>query len=164
MLLGVWAYSYAISSISTVIASYDSWQAKLNEKLGILNDIKRDYKIDTELYLRLRKALKYDNNRDAVETCNLLKQLPPNLSLEFSFLMHQNMVETFPFFQNQPSQFVASIGPLLRPIQIMKNEYIYEEVDPIHEIFFLVTGQAGLVLKNYFDTVYIKIDEGKYKI
>ena len=106
MLLGVCAYSYAISSISTVIASYDSRQAKLNEKLGILNDIKRDYKIDTELYLRLRKALKYDNNRDAVETYNLLKQLPPNLSLELSFLMHQNMVETFPFFQNQPSLFL----------------------------------------------------------
>ena len=59
---------------------------------------------------------------------------------------------------------MASIGPLLRPIQIMKNEYIYEEGDPINEMFFLVTGQAGLVLKNYFDTVYIKIDEGKYKI
>jgi hypothetical protein len=160
MILGICFYSFAVSSLTAVISSLDSRQAKLNEKLGYLNDIKREYKLDTEIYLRLRKALKYDHNRDAMETYEFLKKLPQSLKIELSYIMHQNIIKKFPFFQNKPTQFIASIGPLLRPLQIIKDEYIYDEGDIVDEVYFLVQGEVGLVLKKFNDTVYVKIEEG----
>ena len=40
--------------------------------------------------------------------------------------------------------------------------YIYKEGDPIDEVYFLISGQAGYALKDYENQVYVYIDEGYY--
>ena len=54
MIVGVVSYSFAISSLSSVISTLDSKQAKLKEKLNILNNIRSEYEMDFELYWKLR--------------------------------------------------------------------------------------------------------------
>ena len=54
------------------------------------------------------------------------------------------------------------MGPLLKPIKVEAGQYIYREEDPIDEIYFLVTGQAGYALKDCEDLVYLIIDQGYY--
>lgn len=77
-------------------------------------------------------------------------------------LMHRKIVSKIFFFQEQPPHFIAFIGPLLKPLRIEKNNYIYKENDPIEEIFFLIKGKAGLVHKDLKDSIFLIIDEGYY--
>ena len=47
---------------------------------------------------------------------------------------------------------------MLKPVKIEKDQYIYKEGDPIDEIYFLVTGQAGYALPELDNAVYVIID------
>lgn len=48
--------------------------------------------------------------------------------------------------------------PLLRPIKVEEKRFIYQEGDPIDEIYFLTSGEAGYVLnKKYDHAVYYVI-------
>lgn len=64
MLIGVISFSFATGALSSIISNYDSSQAKLKEKIAILNEIKHDYKISPDLYDELMKTLKYDHKKN----------------------------------------------------------------------------------------------------
>jgi hypothetical protein len=63
MIIGVIAFSFATSSLSSLLSNIDATQASLKERMATLNDIKNDYNVDTELYDELRKAIKYDHSK-----------------------------------------------------------------------------------------------------
>jgi hypothetical protein len=57
MILGVFAFSFATGTLASIIATYDSKQGKLQEKLGILDDIQDDYEITVDFYNELSKNI-----------------------------------------------------------------------------------------------------------
>lgn len=131
MIVGVVSYSFAISSLSSVISTLDSKQAKLKEKLNILNNIRSEYEMDFELYWKLRQSLYYDHTKDMTDKMKLLKELPGNLKVSVSNLMYRKVVKGIDYFENKSAHFMATIGPLLRPIIIEKNEQIFLKRDPV---------------------------------
>lgn len=60
MLIGVFAFSFSTSQLSSMLSSIDARNASLNEKMDTLNKIRRDYTIGFEFFRRLRMAIKYD--------------------------------------------------------------------------------------------------------
>jgi CRP-like cAMP-binding protein len=68
--------------------------------------------------------------------------------------MHKELVEQINFFKNKSPHFIAFIVPMLRPIKVEKDRFVYNEGDPIDEIYFLVKGQAGYVLPTHENAVY----------
>ena len=144
------------------MSSLDAKAAKLKEKLQILNDISTEYRIPYDLFRRLRLALRYDHSKNAQEQINFLNELPQNLKVELSVVMHQELIRTVKFFRRKEPHFIAFVAPLLKPIKVEKDQYIYKEGDPIDEIYFLVTGQAGYALQEYKDAIYVIIDKGYY--
>jgi voltage-gated potassium channel len=133
MCIGVCAYSFAVGSLSSVLSSLDSKQAKLKQKLHTLEELRRDYRLNYEIYIKLRKALKYDHSRDESEKFEFINELPQSVKLELAVIMHQNIIKKIPFFQNRPPHFIAAITPLLKPVKIFKDQYIYTENEPIDE-------------------------------
>lgn len=77
-------------------------------------------------------------------------------------IMHKGIVKRVQFFQDKPPHFIAFIGPLLKPLCVEKNNYIYKEKDPIEEIYFLIKGKAAMVHKDLDDAEYLIIEEGLY--
>ena len=59
MFLGVFVYSFIIGSLASLVSSMDSQQGKYQQKLNILLQLKKEYKFDTRLYLRIKNALKF---------------------------------------------------------------------------------------------------------
>jgi hypothetical protein len=57
MLIGVILFSYATGSISSIISSADSEDARLKDKMATLKGLKSEYDIDVELFHRLARAL-----------------------------------------------------------------------------------------------------------
>ena len=54
MLVGVIAFSFATGSLTSILSNYDQANAKLQEKISILNRVYKDFALPLELYERLR--------------------------------------------------------------------------------------------------------------
>ena len=63
MVIGVISFSFATGTLSSILSNLDSSNAKLKAKLGLLLDIKEEYKLPNSLYDDLRSALKFDHTR-----------------------------------------------------------------------------------------------------
>ena len=79
MIIGVIAYSTAISSITSIMSASDRQQQELNKKLDVLTRIKQEYNIGFEFYWKLRQSLHYDHLMDKTEQQELISKLPPKL-------------------------------------------------------------------------------------
>ena len=66
------------------------------------------------------------------------------------------------FFKNKPPHFIAFIGPLLKPLRVEENSFIYKENDPIDQIYFLTKGQAAYVNTTIGDLAFLIIEPGYY--
>ena len=62
MLIGVILFSFATGSISSIISSADSEDAKLKEKMETLTGLQSEYDLDDKLFNKLARALKYGNH------------------------------------------------------------------------------------------------------
>jgi CRP-like cAMP-binding protein len=107
-------------------------------------------------------ALKYDHSKNAAMQFGFLNELPQNLKIELSLIMHKEIIKKIFFFSGKPAHFIAFIGPLLKPLHVEDGTYIYKEKDPIEEIFFLIKGKAAFVHKDIKDSCYLIIESGYY--
>lgn len=56
-------YSFAIGSLSSIVSTLDAKTAEMNQKLQILSSIKQEFKLEAEIYDKVRKVIKYDLSR-----------------------------------------------------------------------------------------------------
>lgn len=64
MLIGVFSFTFATGSLSSILHNYDHANAKLQERIAILNRIFKEHYLPLELYEKLRKAVKYDFSKN----------------------------------------------------------------------------------------------------
>jgi hypothetical protein len=64
MSMGVISFSFATGSLSSILQNYDQANAKLQERIQVLNRIFKEYQLPLELYERLKQAVKYDFSKD----------------------------------------------------------------------------------------------------
>ena len=87
--------------------------------------------MDFEMYWKLRQALYFDHSKDMTDKMQLLNELPPILRVGLSDIMYRKHVKGIPYFKEKSPHFMATLGPLLRPVIVQKGEFIYLEGDPI---------------------------------
>ena len=59
MFVGVFFYSFTVSSLTSVLSGLDNRFSKINERMEILNKIKKEFPLDLNLMSRLKNAIKY---------------------------------------------------------------------------------------------------------
>jgi hypothetical protein len=161
VIFGACCFTFAVGSLTSVLSSLDAREAKLKENLEILDTIKKEYKIDTEFYMQLKGALKYDCRKNEIDKYAFANTLPPHLQTELSKIVHKNIISAFPFFKNKSRKFVSDISEMLKPMSIKKGEYIFKEDTDADYIYFLTKGQVDFVLHHQQkDIPYLKIEEG----
>ena len=100
MMLGVIAFSFGTGALSSIIASYDSSQARLKEKMSTLTDINKDHS---------------KKSRDFTQ---FMEELPYKLRMELAMEIHKKIYQTVAFFKYKEKSFIAWIGKLLRPMNV----------------------------------------------
>ncbi|TNV86814.1 hypothetical protein FGO68_gene1058 [Halteria grandinella] len=162
MLIGVIAFSFGTGALSSIIANYDTSQARVKEKMSVLQQIKSEYKLSNDLYSRLIKSITYDFSKTTKDIFHFMEELPYKLKIELAMEIHKSLYETVSFFKGKDKTFIAWVGNTLRPINSADNEIIYKEDDDITEIYFLIHGVAGYVIPRLDNQVFIKIEEGDH--
>ena len=64
MFTGVCAFTFASGALSSILSNQDHANAKLQEKLMLLNNIKKQFTLSDDLYNQLSLAIKYEFSKD----------------------------------------------------------------------------------------------------
>lgn len=162
MFVGVVFYSFTIGSLSSLLSEFDAKNSIFDQKINTLLQIKRKYSFDDNLYLRIKKALKYGHLKIDQDKEKFLIELPSNIRTELSYFMHKSLVNSIEFFKNRSERFIAYIGPLLKPIKFGKNEVIASQGDYANEMFFIKKGKVAIAIRQYNNFKFMSISEGYY--
>ena len=150
MFIGVFFYSFTIGSLSSLLSNLDSKNASIEQKLSTLIQLKNEYKINNLLYHQVKRTLKYGYVKTDEEKLKFLNELPLNLRIELSCIMHRKLVEKIEFFDDKKlGRFISYIGPYLKPKQFGKYEYIFIEGEYADEMYFIKTGNVSMVIKDH---------------
>ena len=86
--------------------------------------------------------------------------------------MYRKAVGNIKFFKRVSDHFMATVGPRLRPIRVLKGEFIYMEEDPADAgkeikslVYFIKKGVVNYVKPNPKgppDLVYSSVKEGSF--
>ncbi len=162
MILGLLGFSFAIAAVASIVTHMDEKKSKIQERMNILNAIRREYKLKRNFYLRLRRTMKQDIQMNDGKKINLVEDLPPKEKNELAVIMHNKLLSKLKFFEKKNKQFTSFMGPLMKRIKMTKGEEIFKEGDPADSMYFLIAGKAGHVLnsKKYYSKPYVKIEKG----
>lgn len=133
MASGVIMYSFAIGSLSTIVSNLDAKTAEINQKLDILSSIQSEFNIDKDVYDKVRKAIKYNQSSNQKDIMSFLDELPNKLRIELSKVIHDKLIEKLYFFKDQPSDFIAYVAPLLKPVKFSQNDSLFKVNDTMEE-------------------------------
>ena len=78
MLVGVIAFSFANGSLASILTSYDTENAVLQEKLTTLDRINKGYSLPPGLYIQCKRNIEFisQNENDTMVISNFLEDLP----------------------------------------------------------------------------------------
>lgn len=152
MIIGIIAFSFSIGSLSSALSNLDTRAAKLKAKSFELNSIRKKYKMSSDLYNRLFKALKFEIEQDE-DIEEFLETLPQYLKAELLLVINKEIISIIPYFQSKDESFCALTASFLQSSKTYSRDFIYEVADPIYEIFFLLKGEAGYVVQESDITV-----------
>ena len=78
--------------------------------------------------------------------------------------MYKNLVKGIEFFENIPKlkRLLVSLGPCLKLIKIEKDEIIFNEGEYANEMYFIKSGEIGLILPKYKNFCFHSIEKGRY--
>ena len=85
MLVGVLTFSFATGSLSSVLSNLDSANAKLKEKVQVLDQIRDEYGIPMDLYEDIYASVKFDVEKDKSDLTDFISTLPRRLKYEVNY-------------------------------------------------------------------------------
>ena len=129
-------FSFATGSLSSILQNYDQANAKLSERIAILNRIYKDYCLPLELYQRLKQVVKYDSNKDKEDINQFVSELPHKMKLEISLFIHEYAYKRITCFKGRSSAFISYVCPLLKSRQFPDNQYVFFEGDDVTNVYF----------------------------
>lgn len=167
MLIGVSWYAYIVSSMSSIMNSFDAQNKAIRDKMMTVNEFCRTAKLPKELSRQVRDFFEFkmaksqhafliSSNYDVDE---LLDELGSGLRADVLLYMDRQLISKVPFLQNKVPQFVADIISMFQPMVFQENDYICKEGTQADEMFFLIKGKAGIY---YGSKLIVMLDEGSY--
>jgi CRP-like cAMP-binding protein len=78
--------------------------------------------------------------------------------------MYREKLIHISYFSNKTHEFIASIGPHLKPIDLQSGEKIFCKGDPAEEIYFIKKGKVSYINKDpiHGEVEFSSINEGYY--
>ena len=160
MLVGVVTFSFAFGSLMSVLTNLDSRAAKLKTKSFELNSIRKKYRVSSDLYNKLFNALKFGIEQDEnIEA--FIVTLPTHLKTELMLAINNEIISKIPYFKEKSNNFCALAASFLKSSKIYMRDFIFQKGEPIYEIFFLLSGEAGYVVTDdNITVVFCKLKPG----
>lgn len=141
MIMGVSWYAYIVSSMSSIMSSFDRKNAHIRERFEELNEFMRDANLPLNMCKRIRSYFEYiyqeKNVSKNYRADTILSNMSSQLRTEVLLYIERALIAKIPFFKDKTPQFVATFVVMLQPLWFNRGEYIIQEVKKENMIEFL---------------------------
>lgn len=161
MIMGVIIFSISSGSITAIISNEEESNKQLMHRKNQLNNLYKQYRLPSELYLELLNAIKFNTASEVEELKEFIEALPNNLKDKVTMLIYSDNYKSITFLQHKPDAFINWLCPLFKPMFVREDQYVfYEEKDHFESMFFICRGQAAYVLPFRRNIVYVELQVG----
>ena len=140
--IGIFLYSYMVSSMMTIIKKDES-ELTLERKLLVLEAINMDYKLNKSLYTKLKRVLTYDYIVNKEEKIKFIKEFPEHIKNVLVCSMFSNVVK-FKFFKNTNFDFVSKVVLNMKAVKFTMGDVVVKRKCYFEEMFFVNRGILAL--------------------
>jgi len=145
MIIGVMLYSFAVTSISTMIQIHDEKNKVFNEKIKYLSDISEKYNLKFSLYSKLKRQIYHEKTKDNHNKFQVFGNLPLSLRNKLIMMMHEDIVRSFKFFKyTENEEFIIESLLYFKPTKSVKEDILIKQGDYLEEIIFNKEGKLNL--------------------
>ena len=162
LLIGAMIYAFLFGQISLLIRNRHSGQARLHEKMEIINESMRNLNLPLEVQERVRNYydFKFACNK-LLDTESFLCDLSPALRSEVSLCINMYIVQSVPLFKNLDEDFLMALIIHFRSQVFLPGDYIVKTGDVGYEMFFITRG-ALAVWDEMHDVEIASLSAGSY--
>lgn len=133
MSIGIIMYSFAIGSLSSIVASYEAKDEEMNKKLDVLESIRKEFNINKETINKARKVIKFEMTQNHKDRANLIEILPNKLRYELSKAMYHHNIMKLHFFRKKPTDFIAYVSTFFKTVKYTQEYLLYKVGDIVEE-------------------------------
>lgn len=160
MLLGICSFSFAIGSLTGMIAKLDTKETILVHKLEHIDEFSKEAHLTKDMRTRLRHALRYSTEHLGYswhEKHHLFAELPKRLRVQVALAMYQGAVQNLIFFTERNEQFIASTVPFLLPLFVPESDFVYLRKDHPVDMYFITKGRCAVTITHKSQIVQLRI-------
>ena len=84
----------------------DAKKIILQEKIAVLDKIKKYYDLPDEYYIKCKRNLEYSQNNEYEEMNKFLDELPHKLKIDISLFIYEERYKHIKFFDDKSSSFL----------------------------------------------------------
>lgn len=164
MICGLYFFSFTIGSLSSMMSSIDTKENVLLSKLAVIDEFSVEANLNKDLRNKLKHALRYSAEKRGfswLDKLSIFNELPKQLRYEVAINMHHGAAKEISFFKDKDQSIIASIVPLLQPMFLERNDYVYKKGEFADEIYFIVRGRISYVFGKE-DTILKSMQRGSY--
>jgi CRP-like cAMP-binding protein len=154
-LIGVFVYSFAVSWLGNRLYQFDKKTTRLNKKLGILEEISREFKISRSLAKSIKKYFQTQFDKDLIGRANFIQTLPINLKNQLIYLMSQHHIQKHKFFLNVDYEFIIFVFPMLNSLKFEKNDLLFSIGSFVEEMYMVNSGALSLRLGKLYHSIEV---------
>ena len=165
MLTGVSWYAIVVSSMSSIMGTFDAQNKAIRDKMFSVNAFIRSAKLPLPLAQRVRSYFEFRSSQRTFLMNNhydadaLLEELGSTLRTDILLHLERDLIAKIPFFAGKVPQFVADTLSMLQPMVFQVGDTIVREGSQADEMYFLVRGQANVL---YGEKEVLTIEAGSY--
>jgi CRP-like cAMP-binding protein len=164
MVCGHYFFAFTIGTLSSMMSSIESNKDILENKLQIIDQFAEEANLSDKLKKRIQVALKYSANRRGfswTDKLEIINELPKHLRYEVAINMHRGAAKDIKVFKDKDQSLIAFVVPLLLPMFLQKDEFVYSELEFADEIYFVVRGRVSYNCDNDSISFYA-VQRGDY--
>ena len=171
MILGVMAYTFAISSLSSIITTNDIRETKKNEAIDLLHRIDMKYQLETHDYLTLNQHIikKFKEVENYQTEKALLSILGRKEREKLKEILYKKIVKEMRCFEKLDKEsaefqaFADDMSSMFKLKKYKEDTVVYTEKEKVDYIYFILKGSINYVLPEFNDDPYGAL-EGKGQI
>lgn len=164
MLFGVAFYSFTIGIITAFYTDYETKSSILERRKIKTEKFCKTMNFSKMIEHKVKNALKYASNKmtypwlDPNQT--IFSEFPLKLKYEYLVAIYPELVLECPFFSCYDASFVATIVPLLKPIEFLPGEVMWKKNDIAGCVYFLVGGEVHFLMDDICETHVQNLENG----
>ena len=161
LVVGIMAYSWAVSSFSNYIKKINERSADFEKKKSILDEIKLNItNMPEELYEKILRFLKFKNFHEKKLKNIIFDCLPVSLKNNLICEMYKPIIKNFIFFKNfQNTDFIVRVIQVFKPVIAYKNDILINDNDMVEDIMFVKQGVLSVELPINMSNLQENVDK-----